>query len=167
MTTKTKWTEEKVLEVVRECREAGPVAAAAKLAELTKAGPRYGVMSGSVQIDTMLDVCGFANVKLKSARGNFFKLAKRLSSDRSQNYRFSCSNHYYGGGHFNVFDCSRRQEMSVNTAAMKAVESERFTQAAANIGFSKAYLGADDFGKVIASDDAFYGDILNQLGMAK
>ena len=55
----------------------------------------------------------------------------------------------------------------LESAAMNAVESERFTQAAANIGFSKAYLGADDFGKVIASDDAFYGDLLSQLGMAK
>jgi tripartite-type tricarboxylate transporter receptor subunit TctC len=55
----------------------------------------------------------------------------------------------------------------LETAAMKAVNSERFTQAAANIGFSKAFLGADDFGKVIASDDAFYGDLLSHLGMAK
>jgi tripartite-type tricarboxylate transporter receptor subunit TctC len=55
----------------------------------------------------------------------------------------------------------------LESAAMKAVESERFTQAAANIGFSKAYLGADDFGKVIASDDVFYGNLLSQLGMAK
>ena len=57
--------------------------------------------------------------------------------------------------------------MALETAAKNAVESARFTEAAANIGFSKAFLGADDFGKVIASDDAFYGDLLNQLGMAK
>jgi len=117
---KTKWTEEKVLEVVKECREAGTIAAAEKMAELTKAGPKYGVMSGGVQIDTMLDVCGFANVKLKSARGKFFQLAKKLcKEDRTS--RFNCSNHYHGGGHFNVYDCSRRQEMSVNKAAMSGV----------------------------------------------
>ena len=55
----------------------------------------------------------------------------------------------------------------LETAAKNAVESDRFTEAAANIGFSKAYLGADDFGKLIASDDAFYGNLLSQLGMAK
>lgn len=57
--------------------------------------------------------------------------------------------------------------MALQTAAQNAVESARFTEAAANIGFSKAYLGADDFGKVIASDDVFYGELINQLGMAK
>ena len=120
---KTKWTEAKVLEVVNECREAGMIAAQAKLDELQKAGPKYGVMSGGVQIDTMLDVCGFANVKLKSARGKFFQLAKKLAADRTQNYRFYCTNHYYGGGHFSVYDCHRRQEMSVNKAAMVGVAS--------------------------------------------
>lgn len=57
--------------------------------------------------------------------------------------------------------------MALEAAAKNAVESERFTEAAANIGFSKAFLGADEFGEVIASDDVFYGDLLGQLGMAK
>lgn len=56
---------------------------------------------------------------------------------------------------------------ALETAAKAAVESERFTEAAANIGFSKAFLGAEDFGALIASDDAFYGKLLSQLGMAK
>ena len=55
----------------------------------------------------------------------------------------------------------------LEAAAKSVVESERFTEAAANIGFSKAFLGADEFGALIASDDAFYGDLLSQLGMAK
>ena len=55
----------------------------------------------------------------------------------------------------------------LEAAARNAVESERFTEAAANIGFSKAYLNAADFGELIASDDVFYGNLLNQLGMAK
>ena len=118
---KTKWTEELVLKVVKECREAGIAAAAAKLAELQGKGSQYAVMDGNRCVGEMLDVCGFANVKLKSARGNFFKLAKKLSSDRTQNYRFHCANHYYGGGHFSVFDCYMGQEMSVNKAAMQGV----------------------------------------------
>ena len=56
---------------------------------------------------------------------------------------------------------------ALETAAKNAVESERFTEAAENIGFSKAFLGADDFGALIASDDAFYGKLLSELGMAK
>lgn len=56
---------------------------------------------------------------------------------------------------------------TLEAAAKKAVESERFTEAAANIGFSKAFLPADNFGALIASDDAFYGNLLSQLGIAK
>ena len=56
---------------------------------------------------------------------------------------------------------------ALEMAAMKAVASERFTEASENIGFSKAFLGSDDFGALIASDDVFYGSLLNQLGMAK
>jgi hypothetical protein len=117
---KIKWTEAKILEVVKECREAGTLAASAKLAELQKAGPQFGVMSGDRCVGQLLDVCGFANVKLKSARGKFFQLAKKMANDPTQNYRFYCSNHYYGGGHFSVYDCHRRQEISVNKAAMQA-----------------------------------------------
>ncbi|MFT7522895.1 MAG: tripartite-type tricarboxylate transporter receptor subunit TctC [Candidatus Paceibacteria bacterium] len=55
----------------------------------------------------------------------------------------------------------------LEAAAKRAVENDRFTEASKNIGFSKAYLGAEDFGKVIASDDIFYGNLLDDLGMAK
>lgn len=55
----------------------------------------------------------------------------------------------------------------LEAAARNAVESERFTEAAANLGFSKAYLNAADFGELIASDDLFYGKQLKQLDMAK
>lgn len=55
----------------------------------------------------------------------------------------------------------------LEAAAKAAVESERFTEASMNVGFSKAFLGAEDFGALIASDDAFYGNLLGQLGMAK
>lgn len=57
--------------------------------------------------------------------------------------------------------------MVLEAAAKRAVENVRFTEASKNIGFSKAYLGAEDFGKVIASDDVFYGNLLSDLGMAK
>jgi tripartite-type tricarboxylate transporter receptor subunit TctC len=56
---------------------------------------------------------------------------------------------------------------ALETAARNVVENERFTEAAANIGFSKAFLGANDFGELIANDDAFYSNLLSQLGMKK
>lgn len=56
---------------------------------------------------------------------------------------------------------------ALEDAARKAVESAEFTEAAKNIGFSKAFLGAEAFGKVIETDDAFYGKLLNELGLAK
>ena len=118
--TKVKWTEELVLKVIRECREAGTIASQEKLEELTKAGPKYAVCSGSRTVGTMLDVCGFANIRLNSARGKFFQLAKKMCKENRE-YRFNCSNAYNGGGYFNVYDTNRRQEMSVNVASCKAV----------------------------------------------
>jgi tripartite-type tricarboxylate transporter receptor subunit TctC len=55
----------------------------------------------------------------------------------------------------------------LQAAAEKSVASDQFQQAADKIGFSPAYLGAADFGAVIAKDDAFYGALLKDLGMAK
>jgi len=55
----------------------------------------------------------------------------------------------------------------LQAAAEKSVASDQFQQAAGKIGFSPAYLGAADFGAVIAKDDAFYGSLLKDLGMAK
>lgn len=56
---------------------------------------------------------------------------------------------------------------ALETAARNAVESERFIEAAANVGFARAFLDAEAFGEVIATDDAFYGELLDQLGMAQ
>lgn len=55
----------------------------------------------------------------------------------------------------------------LQSAAEAAVASDQFQSAAGNIGFSPAFMNAEDFGALIAKDDAFYGDLLNQLGMAK
>jgi tripartite-type tricarboxylate transporter receptor subunit TctC len=55
----------------------------------------------------------------------------------------------------------------LQTAAESAVASAQFQEAAGNIGFSPAYMGASDFGALIAKDDAFYADLLKQLGMAQ
>ena len=52
-------------------------------------------------------------------------------------------------------------------AAPFAVASDQFQEAAGNIGFSPAFLDADDFGALIESDDAFYGQLLGELGLAK
>lgn len=117
---KVKWTDKLVLQVVRECREAGTKAAAKKLAELQGKGPQYCVTSGHRVVGTMLDVCGFANLRI-SARGKFFQLAKKLSESRTPNYRFYCTNAYQGGGLFDVFDTTNRQEMSVNAASCAAM----------------------------------------------
>lgn len=119
-TKKVKWTEELVLKVVEECREAGRIAAKLKLYELQNAGPKHQVMDGSRCVGTMLDVCGFANVHLTSARGKFFQLAKKLSKERKE-LRFHCDNQYHGGGWFSVYDTSMRQEMSVNVASCQAI----------------------------------------------
>jgi len=55
----------------------------------------------------------------------------------------------------------------LQAAAEASVASDQFQQAAGKIGFSPAYLSAADFGAVIAKDDAFYGALLKDLGMAK
>ncbi|MDH5453441.1 MAG: tripartite tricarboxylate transporter substrate binding protein, partial [Paracoccaceae bacterium] len=55
----------------------------------------------------------------------------------------------------------------LQAAAESAVASAQFQEAAGNIGFSPAYMGASDFGALIAKDDAFYADLLKQLGMAQ
>ena len=56
---------------------------------------------------------------------------------------------------------------TLDKAAKAAISTEAFQNAAGKIGFSTAYLGASDFGKLIAKDDKFYGDLLNELGLAK
>ncbi|MBX2838195.1 MAG: tripartite tricarboxylate transporter substrate binding protein [Gammaproteobacteria bacterium] len=55
----------------------------------------------------------------------------------------------------------------LQAAAEAAVASDTFKEAAGNIGFSTAYLNAADFGALIEEDDAFYGNLLQELGLAK
>jgi tripartite-type tricarboxylate transporter receptor subunit TctC len=52
-------------------------------------------------------------------------------------------------------------------AARIAVESERFLEASQNIGFARAFLGSEAFGEVIASDDAFYLQLLTELELTQ
>ena len=111
-----KWTEQLVLSVIGEARKAGCVTANQKLAELQSHGAQFAVIDGGKVAGTMLDVCGFASLKI-SARGKFFQLAKRLSDHLS--LRFHCCNAYHGGGSLAIFDSTHRQEMSVNIAACK------------------------------------------------
>jgi len=55
----------------------------------------------------------------------------------------------------------------LQAAAETAVASDAFQEASKNIGFSPAFMNAADFGALIESDDAFYGTLLQQLGLAK
>lgn len=55
----------------------------------------------------------------------------------------------------------------LQAAAEAAVANPLFLEAAGNIGFSPAFLNAEEFGELIARDDAFYGDLLNELGLAQ
>lgn len=55
----------------------------------------------------------------------------------------------------------------LQNAAKAAIESPEFQDAAAKIGFEAAYLPADEFGKVIASDDTEIGDLMGKLGLKK
>lgn len=55
----------------------------------------------------------------------------------------------------------------IEASAKAAVASAQFTEAADNIGFAPAFLGASEFGELIAKDDAFYADLLAKLGMSK
>lgn len=112
----TKWTEQKVLKVIQEARDLGRIAAQKKLQELQNAGPQFAVTEGLNIVGTLLDVCGFANLKI-SARGKFYTIAKELS--KQHEHRFSCGRRYHGGGYLSIFDSTKRQEISVNEAACK------------------------------------------------
>ncbi|WP_217810188.1 Bug family tripartite tricarboxylate transporter substrate binding protein [Salibaculum griseiflavum] len=56
---------------------------------------------------------------------------------------------------------------TLQAAAEAAVASDDFQNAAGNVGFAPAFLDAEAFGALIERDDAFYGDLLQQLGMAQ
>ena len=113
---RTKWTQKKVLSVVKEARRAGKIAADKKLQELQDRGPQWTVHDGPTVVGTLLDVCGWASLKI-SARGKFFQLAKTLT-DRPV-LRVYCRRAYRGGGMLSIFDSTRRQELSVNEAACR------------------------------------------------
>src|SRR5262245_8952650 len=49
----------------------------------------------------------------------------------------------------------------------KTVESQPFADAGKAIGFTPAYLGADDFGRLIARDDAKLAQVMAELGLKK
>lgn len=49
----------------------------------------------------------------------------------------------------------------------KTIESPEFKTAGVNVGFTPAYLPAEEFGKVIASDDKRLAEIMKQIGMKK
>ena len=108
-----KWTDQLVLSIIDEARKAGRNAADEKLTGLQRKGPQFAVQDGNRTVGTLLDVCGFANLKI-SARGKFFQLAKKLSTN--SNLRFLCTNAYRGGS-LAIFDSTMRQELSVNIAA--------------------------------------------------
>lgn len=55
----------------------------------------------------------------------------------------------------------------LQAAAKTAVESAEFKKAAGNLGFTTAFLPAQEFGKVIAADDTEIGKLMTELGAAK
>jgi tripartite-type tricarboxylate transporter receptor subunit TctC len=52
-------------------------------------------------------------------------------------------------------------------AIKKTVDSPEFKEAGKNVGFTPAFLPADEFGKMIASDDKKLADVMTELGMKK
>lgn len=56
---------------------------------------------------------------------------------------------------------------ALEEAAKKAVESEEFQGASEKIGFVPAYLGKDEFGKLIETDDQAISKLMDELGLKK
>ena len=56
---------------------------------------------------------------------------------------------------------------ALEAAAKKAVESDAFMNASKKIGFTSAYMGSDDFGALIASDDKNISMLMTELGLKK
>ena len=119
---KVRWDTCKMLTLLSECRKAGLEEVDKQMAKLVAAGPRYEVVDGvGKSYGTMLDVCGFAHLHI-AAKGKFYLLAKKMSNENRQ-MRFHCDKEYGGGAWFSVYDISHRQEMSVNVAAMRGVQT--------------------------------------------
>ncbi len=55
----------------------------------------------------------------------------------------------------------------LQNAIKQTVESQPFADAGKAIGFTPAYLSADDFGKLIARDDAKLAQVMTDLGLKK
>jgi tripartite-type tricarboxylate transporter receptor subunit TctC len=64
-------------------------------------------------------------------------------------------------------DTPRTVVEKLQDAIKKTVESPEFKEAGKNIGFTPAYLSADDFGKVIISDDKRLADVMERIGLKK
>ena len=56
---------------------------------------------------------------------------------------------------------------ALQDAVKKTVESPEFQAAGKNIGFTPAYLPAEDFGKIIAEDDRRLADVMKDIGLKK
>jgi tripartite-type tricarboxylate transporter receptor subunit TctC len=56
---------------------------------------------------------------------------------------------------------------TLQDAVKKTVESPEFQAAGKNIGFTPAYLPAEDFGKVIAEDDKRLAEVMKDIGLKK
>ncbi len=56
---------------------------------------------------------------------------------------------------------------ALQNAIKQSVESQGFKEAGTQIGFTPAYLPADDFGQLIASDDAKLAQVMADLGLKK
>jgi tripartite-type tricarboxylate transporter receptor subunit TctC len=61
----------------------------------------------------------------------------------------------------------RRAIACLEEAVRRTVESEEFAAAGETVGFTPAFLPADKFGKLIASDDVRLGNVMAELGLKK
>ena len=57
--------------------------------------------------------------------------------------------------------------LKLQEAIKKTVESPDFQEAGKNLGFMPAYLSSDEFGKLIAGDDAKLAEVMADLGLKK
>ena len=55
----------------------------------------------------------------------------------------------------------------LETAVSRVVASQRFRELSATLGFEPAFLPADEFGRLIATDDAAIGRLMTQLGLKR
>jgi hypothetical protein len=117
------FTEDSVIAIIKEAREAGRIAAQKQLETLMKAGPQWNVVDGFTGnlAGQMLDVCGGAWINI-DAKQSFYRAASKMTKEHSniQRWRFHCGRAYRGGGMISIYDSSSRQEMSINESVAKA-----------------------------------------------